>query len=69
MTLEEYRIECGWSLNEMARKAGVDFNTLKRALDGERISPNTANKLAKAISKELGQNIRAHQINGLNVNL
>lgn len=67
MTLEEYRIQCGWSINEMARKAGMDYTTLKKALTGERISANTANKLARAISKELNITLRANQIEGLNI--
>jgi hypothetical protein len=53
----------------MARKSGVDFNTLKRALSGENISPQTARKVAKAISTELGRPIRFTEIDELKVNL
>jgi DNA-binding XRE family transcriptional regulator len=67
MTLEEYRIECGWSQAEMSRQARVDVNTIRRAIAGEKVSLNTAAKLAKAISKELDTNIRYTQIEGLNV--
>lgn len=69
MTLDQYRVECGWSQAQMARMAGLDVQTAKRALVGEPITANTAVKLAKAISKELGQNIRYTQIDGLNVNV
>lgn len=65
MTLEEYRLECAWSLSQMARVANVDYSTLKKAIDGEKVSANTAKKLAQAISKELNQNIRPNQISGL----
>lgn len=68
-TLEDYRIECGWSLRRMAREADIDFNTLKRAISGENVSGDTARKLAAAISKELRQDIRYTQIAGLHVNL
>jgi DNA helicase TIP49 (TBP-interacting protein) len=53
----------------MAREVGIDFNTLKRALDGQKVSGDTAKKIALAISKELKQDIRYTQIDGLHVNL
>ena len=69
MNLEEYRIACGWSKKEMARRADMDFNTLKKALNGESIFMKTANKLAQAISKELGRPVSFQDIDGLNVRL
>jgi transcriptional regulator with XRE-family HTH domain len=66
MTLEDYRILCGWSKNEMARQASMDFNTLNRAMNGERVSIGTADKLAIAISRKLGRSIRPSDIEGLN---
>jgi transcriptional regulator with XRE-family HTH domain len=68
-TLEDYRIQCTWSKNEMARQSGMDLNTLNRALSGKSISINTAGKLARAISKKLGQTITFQQIEGLKVNV
>ena len=65
MTLEEYRLLCGWSKNEMARQAKMDFNTLQKAMNGEAVSINTANKLARALSAELGRPIRIPDIEGL----
>jgi transcriptional regulator with XRE-family HTH domain len=65
MTLEDYRILCGWSKNEMARQASMDFNTLNRAINGERVSIATADKLATAISRKLGRSIRPSDIEGL----
>lgn len=67
MTLDDYRIECDWSKNEMARQAGIDFSTLQRAITGELISSRTAEKLARAISKKIGRSIRYSDIEGLNV--
>lgn len=67
MTLEDYRLLCGWSKNEMARMAKMDFNTLQKAMSGESVSINTANKLARALSTELGRTIRIPDIEGLNV--
>ena len=67
MTLEQFRFECNWSKNEMAREAKIDFSTLQRALNGESIAARTADKLAFAISKQLGRPIRATDIEGLNI--
>ncbi len=69
MNLEEYRIECGWSRNELARQAGIDTNTLGRATNGVNISIATADKLTRAISKRIGRTIRFQDIEGLKVNL
>jgi hypothetical protein len=67
MTLEEYRLECGWSKMEMCRQARVDFKVLQKAEAGEEISINTANKLARAISSGLGRTIHYQDIKGLNI--
>jgi transcriptional regulator with XRE-family HTH domain len=69
MTLDEYRIECQWTQAELARRSRVDVNTIRRALAGDMVSANTANKIAVAFSKELGRTIRANQIEGLKFNL
>jgi transcriptional regulator with XRE-family HTH domain len=67
MNLEQYRVACGWSKKEMAKQADIDFNTVQKALSGESISMRTVNKLAKAISKELGRTIHVQDIEGLAV--
>jgi len=67
MTLDDYRLECGWSKNEMCRQARIDFVTLQRALGGETVSSRSAEKLAHAISKQLGRTIRPTDIEGLNI--
>ena len=67
MTLEDFRIECGWSKTEMARQANMDFNTFNKAMSGASISARTADKLAIAISKRTGRTIRVKDIEGLNI--
>lgn len=69
MTLLEYRRKLGWSLSELTRRAGLDFNTTKRAENGEPVSSRTATALARAISEGLGQTILPSDIDGLNVNI
>src|SRR4051794_310417 len=66
-TIEDYRLQCGWSKNEMARRANMDFNTLQKVFHSEIVTIGTAKKLATAISRELDQKIRFQDIEGLNV--
>lgn len=54
---------------EMARQAGINFNTLKRAMDGESVSGRTAKALAEAISRELGTTVHFQDIKGLKVSV
>jgi plasmid maintenance system antidote protein VapI len=67
-TLDEYRRQCGWSINLMARQVGIDVNTLRNALAGKTISAQTAGKLADAISARLKIRLSATDIEDLNVN-
>jgi len=67
MTLEDYTRSLGWSISELARQAGMDFNTAKKALDGDSISARTANKIATALTKAMGQRVLVSDIQGLNV--
>jgi hypothetical protein len=53
MTIDDYRIEFGWSKSKLAKEADIDMNTLKRAIDGEPIYRATAGKIANAINAEL----------------
>ena len=53
MTIDDYRIQFGWSKSKLATEADIDMNTLKRAIDGEPIYRATAGKIANAISAEL----------------
>jgi transcriptional regulator with XRE-family HTH domain len=67
MTLDELRLESGLSKLELARQASMDFSTLQRAITGVPVSVNTANKIARALSKALGKTVRFQDIEGLNV--
>lgn len=67
MTLEDYRIKCRWSKNELARQARIDINTLNRAMRGIPVSLDTAKKLASAISECLGDSINYQDIEDINV--
>lgn len=67
MTIEEYRIKLGWSQAELARKANIDINTLKRAINGEQVFKHTAGAIASALARGLGTDLSYHDLDGVNV--
>jgi hypothetical protein len=67
--LNKYRKMLGWSITKLSQSANIAYPTVHRALAGASISGRTATALANAISRELGQNIRYQEIEGLNVKL
>ncbi len=67
MTIEDYRIELGWSMAELARRAGIDVSTLRRAIEGQQIYKHTAGAIASALSQGLGRKITYQDLDGLNV--
>ncbi|MGH2497908.1 MAG: helix-turn-helix domain-containing protein [Ktedonobacteraceae bacterium] len=67
MNIEDYRIKLGWSQAELARRANIDINTLKRAINGERVFKHTVGAIATALSRGLGQDINYHDLDDVNV--
>jgi transcriptional regulator with XRE-family HTH domain len=67
MTIEDYRIRLGWPLAELARRAGIDVNTLRRAMSGQPIFKHTAGAIASALSQGLGYEITYKDLDGINV--
>jgi len=67
MKLGEYTRSLGWSISELARQASMDFNTARKALEGQSISARSANKIASALSKALGERILVTDIEDLKV--
>ena len=67
MTLEEYRNLLSWSQSELARRAGLNNQTVGSAERGETISGKTALAICRALSDALGRQIFAKDIEGLNV--
>ena len=51
MTLRQYRIELGWTINRLAQEAGINRLTVASAEDGKPIQAPTAKALAEALSK------------------
>ncbi len=67
MTLANVRRQLGWSKKLLAERAGISKKTALQAEKGELITPNTAKKIAEAVSEALGKTILPGDIEGLNV--
>lgn len=66
-TLKEYRFEAGLSLSELARRAGIDVGTVRRAESSQPIQELNAYKIAQALSQALGRKIIVQDLDGLNI--
>ena len=66
-TLTEYRIQLGWSKAALAKQAGVSYQVILRAENGEPITAVSATWIAQALSRGLEKVIMARHIEGLNV--
>ena len=64
-TLDEFMSELGWNTTELARQAGIDYRTAKKAVDGDAISHRAARDIASAIARATDENITVGSIRGL----
>lgn len=53
MTIDDYRIQFGWSRRHMAGEAGIDKNTLGSAMKGNPVYRAKVGQIAEAINREL----------------
>lgn len=67
MTLKEYRVRLGWSINRLAREAKVVRESAANAEEGRPIKAETAKALADTLSRAYGQKIDVLDIEGLNI--
>ena len=67
MTLREYRIELGWSINKLAQEAKITRQSAANAEDGQPIKAETAKAIADTLSKAYGREIKVFDIQGLNI--
>lgn len=68
-TIVGYRRDLGWSQRELARRARLDPNTVRKAENGGLVSGQTANAIAEAFSEAFGKRILVRDIEGLNVSI
>lgn len=67
MSLEDYRLQLGWSVAELSRQSGVAAQTIARAERGEPIRTHIAATLARTLSQHLGKMITYRDFEGLAV--
>ena len=67
MTLREYRIRLGWSINRLAHEAGIARQAAANAEAGQPIRAETAKALAGALSRGYGKEIDVLDIQGLDI--
>lgn len=53
MTIDDYRVQFGWSRQHMADEAKIDTNTLRNAMIGKAVYRAKVGQIAEAISREL----------------
>ena len=67
MTVKDYRVSLGWSVSELARRAGTTNKTVNRVENGEAVYDYTVGAVAKAISEGLGRTITISDFEGVNI--
>lgn len=55
MTVEDYRIQFGWSRQRMAETAGIDAATLRKAANGVPVYRAKVGQITEAINRELAR--------------
>ncbi|GHO65522.1 hypothetical protein KSC_044140 [Ktedonobacter sp. SOSP1-52] len=53
MTIDDYRVQFGWSRRHMAKEAGIDKNTLRSAMAGNPVYRAKVGAITEAINQEL----------------
>ncbi|HZU02961.1 MAG TPA: helix-turn-helix transcriptional regulator [Ktedonobacteraceae bacterium] len=61
-TLKEYRLSAHLTLTELARRAGLDYRTVRRAEDGDPIQEVKAVQIAETLSKELQTTLTVREL-------
>jgi hypothetical protein len=67
LDLEGYRNKLLWSRTELARKSGLDYETVKKAETSVEIRQKTARILLQTLGSALNQEITFDDVEGLNV--
>lgn len=65
MTLRQYRANLGWSLNELARRSGLTYQTVSRIEKGEPAFLHTVGAIARALSEGYGKTITIEDLEGV----
>jgi transcriptional regulator with XRE-family HTH domain len=65
MTLRQYRLSLAWSLTELARRSGLNHQTVSRIEKGEPAYAHTVAAIANALSEGLGRTVTIDDIEGV----
>ncbi|MBV8822759.1 MAG: helix-turn-helix transcriptional regulator [Ktedonobacteraceae bacterium] len=67
MKLQDYRRRLGWSQAELARRAKLNANTVRKAENSEPVSSATAVAIVEALAQALREQILVEDIDNLKV--
>lgn len=67
MTLQQYRARLGWSAEELARRANINAQTVRRIEKGNSTYIHIAGAIASALSEGYGRDISISEIDGLTI--
>jgi len=56
--IDKYRMECGWSYDDLAKSSGIDKKLILRHVQGAGAYPNTLKLYADTFTKQLGRIIK-----------
>jgi transcriptional regulator with XRE-family HTH domain len=65
MTVKEYRVNLGWSITELARRAKISPRTVSRLEDGLPVYDYIAGAVARALSEGLEKPITVSDLEGV----
>ena len=65
MTVKQYRVYLGWSISELARRAGTTTKTIRRIEAGLPVNDYIVGPVARAFSEALGKNITVYDLEGV----
>jgi transcriptional regulator with XRE-family HTH domain len=66
-TLKKYRVDLGWSANELARQAHITRPAVSQAEKGLPVQAATAKAIADALSRGTKKTVNPSDIEGLNI--
>ncbi len=64
--LKQLRVGLGWSMNRLAKEAGITRQTVASAERGDGIYAEKAKAIADALGRGYGKEFRVWEIEGLN---
>jgi transcriptional regulator with XRE-family HTH domain len=67
MTVRQYRVYLGWSISELARRAGTTAKTIRRIEAGLPVNDYTVGPAARAFSEALGRQITIYDLEGVSI--